>query len=122
LVIKKGFIFDGVSIPRICWRVVGHPFETPLLLAALPHDILYATETFTQSECDWIFIELMEELKINWVKRNLVYSAVRMGGGFVWRKHTKKSIENAKAYIRIVEIEIKHVDEEKPEVIECLLK
>ena len=64
----------------------------------------------------------MEELKINWVKRNLVYSAVRMGGGFVWRKHTKKSIENAKAYIRIVEIEIKHVDEEKPEVIECLLK
>lgn len=116
VLIKAGFVFDGASIPRFCWRIIGHPFQMPLLVCATPHDILYASESFTQSECDWIFIELMQLVKINWIKRNLVWSAVRCGGYFVWKSHTEKSIDNAKSYIRIVEIE------EKPEELECLLK
>jgi hypothetical protein len=99
--IKQGFIFDGASIPRIAWRVMEHPFQMPLLVCALPHDILYASELFTQSECDWIFLELMQMSKIGWIKRNLVYTAVRAGGWCVWMKHTKYSINKAKSYMTV---------------------
>jgi hypothetical protein len=104
IVIKSGLIFDGASIPRACWRVAGHPYQYPLLACALPHDILYATELFKQSECDWIFLLLMQLVGIGWLKRNVVYSAVRCFGWIVWKKHTDKSIEDAKAYIRITEV------------------
>lgn len=97
--IKTGFIFDGASIPRIAWRVVGHPWQMPLLVCALPHDVLYASEYFTQAECDWIFLELMKAVGINWVKRNTIWLAVKSFGGFVWMKHTRYSINKAKSYM-----------------------
>jgi len=99
--IRQGFIFDGASIPRIAWRVVGHPYQMPLLVCALLHDILYASEFFTQSECDWIFLELMDKVGINWFKRNTIWSAVKLFGGFVWLKHTKYSINKAKSYMTV---------------------
>lgn len=104
-IIKKGLIFDGASIPRFCWRIIGHPWMMPMLACALPHDILYASEAFKQSDCDWIFICLQQYVGINWFKRNIVWSAVRSFGWLVWRKHTKKSIDDAKSYLLIVEVE-----------------
>ena len=99
--IQQGFIFDGASIPRIAWRVVGHPYQMPLLVCALPHDILYASEFFKKEECDWIFLELMKSVGINWIKRNTIWSAVKLFGGLVWLKHTKYSINKAKSYMTV---------------------
>lgn len=101
ILIKKGLTFDGASIPRIAWRVIGHPFSMPLLVSALPHDGIYVSELFPQKDCDWIFLCLMQKVGINWVKRNTIYSAVRLFGWSVWRKHTKSSIKHGKEFVEI---------------------
>ena len=42
VVIRRGFHTDGASIPRLAWRVIGHPFAKDILPHALAHDALYA--------------------------------------------------------------------------------
>jgi hypothetical protein len=103
ILIKKGFSFDGASIPRFFWRTIGHPLQYPIVICALPHDGIYAAELFERGECDWIFLTLLQKVKVNWFKRNIIWLAVRGGGYFVFKKHTKESITEAKKYVSIVE-------------------
>lgn len=103
ILIKKGFVFDGASIPRFFWRTIGHPLQYPIVIAALPHDGIYAAELFDRSTCDWIFLELLQQMKVSWFKRNIIWIAVRGGGYFVFKKHTKESIEEAKKYVSFAE-------------------
>ena len=102
--IREGFETDGASTPNtpmIRW-IIGHPFSLPLLPCALVHDALYAGELLPRNECDWLFLELMKRAKINWVKRNLVWSAVRAGGGIVWARHTIDSVLKARKFCSCV--------------------
>ena len=93
VVLRKGFATDGASIPQAFWTVIGHPMQAPLLGPALCHDALYAGELVPDhSTADWMFLEWMQMAGIGWVKRNLVYSAVRTWGWTVWNKHTPASI------------------------------
>ncbi len=38
--IPKGYCYDGASIPRLFWRVVGSNTDNKFLIAALVHDVL----------------------------------------------------------------------------------
>lgn len=38
--IPKSYCFDGASIPRIFWRVIGAPTDNNFLIAALVHDYM----------------------------------------------------------------------------------
>ena len=38
--IKKGYIWDGASIPRMFWRLIGAPTDNKFLIPSLIHDIL----------------------------------------------------------------------------------
>lgn len=38
--IPKGYCFDGASIPRIFWRIIGSNTDNNFLVAALVHDYL----------------------------------------------------------------------------------
>lgn len=96
LTLRRGFSFNGASIPRCFWRVVGHPFEMPLLIAATAHDGLYSAELFPRAQCDWNFLLLMQRSGICWIKRNTVYAAVRSAGWAVWNKHTPASVAAAR--------------------------
>lgn len=40
--VKKGFVFDGASIPRFLWRLCGHPLEAPRIAAEI--DANYAVD------------------------------------------------------------------------------
>ncbi len=100
ITIRKGFTSDGASVPNtplIRWAI-GHPFSMPLLICALPHDALYAGELLPRKECDWLFLELMQRAKIGWLKRNAVWSAVRLGGTIVWARHTIDSVLEARKF------------------------
>ena len=35
--VPAGFVTDGASIPRLLWRVLGHPFEADIIGAAVRH-------------------------------------------------------------------------------------
>jgi len=99
LEVKKGFKYDGASIPRIFWSLIGSPFTGAYQRAAFIHDVLYAGEICTRKECDEIFILIMKEHGCNWVTRNVIWSAVRICGGLVWNSHTKEKIEYNRQFI-----------------------
>jgi len=109
VLIRRSFTTDGASIPRVAWRVIGHPFAKDMLPHALGHDGLYAAELLSRKEADdWMLtsMALAEDnfpgQPVSWAKRNAVWSAVRTGGGFVWRGHTPESVAEARRLVSLV--------------------
>ena len=93
LLIKAGFIFDGASIPRWLWSIVGEPFDPNWLAAALCHDALYAAELLDRHACDKELFHIMCETSQQGAdSARKFFIAVDLFGGRVWRAHTEKSI------------------------------
>ena len=38
--IPEGYRWDGASIPRFCWRIIGNPTDAKFLIPSLLHDVL----------------------------------------------------------------------------------
>lgn len=75
IVVPKGFICDGASIPKWAWIVVGHPFAE-YVEAAVVHDWLYETKPCSKHFADKVFLQAMKDLKVNITKRRIMYWAV----------------------------------------------
>lgn len=103
VLVRRGFVTDGASIPRAFWRLIGHPMMKWLLPHALPHDALYAAELMSRKECDGFLLMSMKLAGVPWWKRNAIWSAVRIGGGAVWRRHTEKSVKEARGLSILME-------------------
>jgi len=96
--IEKGFENDGASVPRIVWNII--PPDGRHRAAAIVHDDLYGRKTlhymwkggrwvicstpWTRKEADKLFLAIMKEYKVPWLKRHVAYRAVRMGGWLAW--------------------------------------
>ena len=93
--VKKGFDFDGASIPRILWSVVGSPMEGNYVPGAVIHDGLYASQKVSKTEADNIFLDLMKQSKVGYIKRTSMYLAVKMFGGKDWKKANEYKDEYA---------------------------
>lgn len=100
--IKEGFVTDGASVPRAVWWFAS-PFTGHYLRAAVAHDAFYVTEAFYRKRCDDMFLRMMEETGVRWLKRYAMYWAVRGFGWVVWRKHTRESIRSNLKYLEIRE-------------------
>ena len=98
LVVRKGFVFDGGSIPRIFWAV-AHPLEFPTSFCA--HDAWYAAELGTRRDGDYLLSETIPLEGGSEFQRRVIFDAVRLCGWAVWRKHTAYSIEQARRYCQI---------------------
>ncbi len=81
------FLFDGASVPRLAWIFIGHPLDQKSLPAAGVHDLLYRIQTTTRYKSDKIFLEALKTRKVNLWKRQIMFYAVRLGGGKAWKKH-----------------------------------
>lgn len=109
VLIRRGFYTDWASIPRAAWRVIGHPTSKYIIGHALPHDALYSAELMSRSDCDDWFLTSMAmaefnyPLKVGWTQRNAIWSAVRLGGGVVWNKHTKEGVEAARKLVTLLD-------------------
>jgi hypothetical protein len=90
LIIEKGFIYDGASIPRIFWRLVGGKFMPKFQRGAAIHDELYNKNLFSRKKCDKIFRKILIEDGCSKALANTMYSALRVGGGIAYRKHGRK--------------------------------
>ena len=104
ITVYKGFIFDGASIPKLFRGLIGSPFTGKYTVAALVHDALYASEALERQEADEIFLDLMKEYGVGYLKRYTMYWAVRAGGRFVWNKHKPEDVNIARMYIDVKEI------------------
>jgi hypothetical protein len=72
-----GFKFDFASIPRPFWSWIGSP-TGEYGPAAVIHDYLCETATWSISKTDYIFYEAMGILDVPQWKRLTMYCAVRL--------------------------------------------
>ena len=80
IIIPKGFIFDGATVPRIFWTII--PPLGRYTRAACLHDYLIDVKwrkekVITRKEADIIFLESMKAIKVNKLLAYTMYSAVR---------------------------------------------
>ena len=69
---------------------------------ALCHDALYSGELLTRDQADWMFLQFMQIAGIAWIKRNIVWSAVRSFGWTVWNRHTWASVLKSRELCKLV--------------------
>lgn len=102
IAIAAGFIFDGASIPRLLWRVVGHPWQGLVLPAAAVHDALYATHLTTREQADELFRTLLLANGVGKLKAGTMYRAVRMFGGFAWNEPSEYEQVVSRRRVRVI--------------------
>jgi len=90
ITVPAGFVTDGASIPRILWRVCGHPMSTRRLPAAVLHDWLYYSITdFTRAEADQAYRDGLITLGFPRWKAAVEYYALRLFGGSHYAREGK---------------------------------
>lgn len=81
ITIPKGFIFDGASIPRLFWTVIGTtPFNPKTIVASCVHDWYcnYATTYGQRVIGDACFYYLLRTHNVGWLRATLMYAGVRV--------------------------------------------
>ncbi|MCQ2739103.1 MAG: DUF1353 domain-containing protein [bacterium] len=48
--IPKGYCYDGASIPRIFWRLIGSPTDNDFLIPTLIHDVLCENHNYINND------------------------------------------------------------------------
>ena len=77
--IPKGYCYDGASIPRLFWRIVGSNTDNRFLIPALIHDILCENHSFIDNDRKFsteVFNALLEASEVNAFKRFLMKNSV----------------------------------------------
>ena len=83
LSIPIGFVSDYASIPRVFRGLVSGSDNTKL--PSVLHDYLYRKGIGKRKWADQLFLDAMKESGVPWLKRRMVYSAVRVGGWASWK-------------------------------------
>jgi hypothetical protein len=90
--IPAGYTFDGASIPKIAWLVVGSPFEPDFQLAACVHDwFCEHTADDYQSRVigDATFFKLLTDANVPKWRRVLMYLGVRLNSFWFYGRKAK---------------------------------
>lgn len=95
--VREGFQFDGASIPRVCWRLCGHPMEAPRLVASVVHDWLYRAQVCDRELADRIFNRICKDVDMSSLRTGPEYYALRWFGWAAWNaNNTWPSISEAR--------------------------
>lgn len=77
--IPKGYCFDGASVPRFFWRIIGSNTDNKFLIAALIHDVLCENHSYINNDRKFstqVFNALLEASEVPAVKRFLMKNSV----------------------------------------------
>lgn len=74
--IPKGFITDGMSIPKWLQPVIGEPFEGNTLRAAIVHDYLCHYQSESQAFTHGVFKEILKLDGVSAWRRNAAWLGV----------------------------------------------
>ena len=79
--IPKGYCYDGASIPRVFWRLIGSNTDNSFLIPALIHDVLCEHHEYINNDRAFstkVFNALLKAGKVNPVKRCYMKNSVAM--------------------------------------------
>ena len=102
--VNPKFDFDGASIPKALWSVIGSPMTGGYQRAGCLHDALYASEYFPREVCDALFLEAMKSDGVGYVRRYAMYNAVRAFGWMVWKEHKKEEVDEYKKFVTSIDL------------------
>lgn len=88
--VPKGFESDGCSLPRLFWRMIGHPFDMAYLREAILHDWLYRYQPCDRRTADKIFLAALLASGVGPVRSRAIYRGLRIGGWPTWRRHRRR--------------------------------
>lgn len=77
--VPKGYCYDGATIPKIFWRVIGSNTDNTFLIPALIHDVLCENHEFVNNDREFstkVFNALLEVEKVPALKRFLMKNSV----------------------------------------------
>ena len=77
--IPKGYCYDGATIPRVFWRVIGSNTDNRFLIPALIHDVLCENHSYVDNDRHFsteVFNALLEAGRVNAFKRFLMKHSV----------------------------------------------
>lgn len=78
LLIPRGFVWDGCSVPATVRPLMGNPFDNDLDDASLLHDYLYETHKATRAKADDMFRQELLAAGVSTARAALMYTAVRL--------------------------------------------
>lgn len=102
-VIRKGFVWDGASIPKLMRWKYGTPFDPIHLIGGLVHDAIYANEVwcvghylgkaaFTRLQADNIYFALIRLKGSVYLRAAKEWAAVRFFGYTHWYNYKKGTL------------------------------
>jgi hypothetical protein len=83
------FRYDGASVPRLLWTIIGVTPDGLHRAATLIHDYLYMERDLhghSRKEVDLLFYNQMIELGMPRRKAKIMHRGLVLAGGFVWRR------------------------------------
>ncbi len=86
--IKAGFEWDGASIPKWAWIIVGSPFEPRFMVASAIHDDMYR-QCMNRANADLYFYWILLKSNVDQKVAEKMYYAVRIGGYKPYNKYLK---------------------------------
>jgi len=88
IVAPAGFLTDFASIPKWVPRYLVDVLDIKVMQAAVIHDYLYSTEQvgYSRKKADAILKEILLILHVPAWRAQIVYFAVRIGGGSHWKE------------------------------------
>ena len=99
--IYPNFDYDGASIPKALWSIIGCPMGELYSRAACLHDALYASRIFDRKTCDKLFHEAMLSDGVSLALAKQMYLAVR---GFGYDAYEEGEISH---YRDLISVELK---------------
>ena len=90
IVVPEKFVTDGASIPKFAFSLVGGRWTGKYVRGAVIHDYLYYSQFILRKTADKIFLEAMKYSGVNFVKRRIMYLAVRLAGWIPWNEQRRK--------------------------------
>lgn len=93
-VIPKNYLYDGASIPKLFWRIIGSNTDNRFLVAALIHDTLCENKDYVDNDryfADKVFERLLSVSGVSPFKRWLMFHSVDNWQKFCgWKKGQRK--------------------------------
>lgn len=77
--IPKGYCYDGATVPRFFWRIIGSNTDNKFLIAALIHDVLCENHNYIDNDRKFstqVFNALLEASDVYPFKRFLMKNSV----------------------------------------------
>jgi len=87
IAIPAGYHWDGATIPRPCWSIIGHPTDPQFALASLAHDWFceHSETRPIRVMGDAIFLWLLRHAGVPAWRHYAMFLAVSGYRRFVWR-------------------------------------